>query len=75
MRGKTLLGLVLILIGAVALILGEIPYTASEHEIDLGPVEMKAKEEKTLPIPRVVSGLILLGGVGLVGHSALKKRP
>jgi uncharacterized membrane protein YidH (DUF202 family) len=60
------IGIILIIIGIVALIFGGITYTKKEKVIDLGPIEATAKHEKTIPLPPILGAVALIGGVILL---------
>jgi uncharacterized membrane protein YidH (DUF202 family) len=61
-----IVGLVLIVIGVVALALGGISYTKKEKVVDIGPIEATAETRETIPLPPVLGGLALVGGVALM---------
>jgi hypothetical protein len=60
------IGIILIVIGVIALALQGISYTTKEKVVDLGPVEATAEDEHYIPLPPVLGGLALVGGVVLV---------
>lgn len=66
MKPIVLIGIVLIILGAVALAYQGIPYTTREKVIDLGPIQASADTQKTIPLPPLLGGLALAGGVVLV---------
>jgi hypothetical protein len=66
MKPITIIGIVLIVLGVVALAYQGISYTTSERVVDLGPLKVEAKREKTIPLPPVLGGLALVGGIVLV---------
>lgn len=72
MKPITIVGIVLILLGVVVLIVPSITYTTEENVVDLGPVEASAETEKSLPLPPVIGGVILAGGIVLVAIGARK---
>lgn len=49
-------------IGIMGLAWGEIPYSVDRHTMDLGPVEMRVSERKTLPYPTPVALTTLVAG-------------
>lgn len=59
-------GIVLIVIGVIALALGGISYTKREKIMDIGPIQASADREKTIPLPPLLGGLALAGGVVLL---------
>jgi uncharacterized membrane protein YidH (DUF202 family) len=72
MRTSTLLGIVLILIGIVSLAYQGISYTKREKVIDVGPIHATKDTTKTIPLPPIVGGLSLIGGIVLVATGAKK---
>jgi hypothetical protein len=61
-----LVGVVLIILGVVALAYQGITYTTREKIIDIGPLKASVDKEKSIPLPPIVGGLALAGGVILV---------
>ena len=61
-----IVGIVLIVIGVISLAIGGISYTRREKVIDLGPIEATAEREKTIPLPPLLGGLALAGGIVLL---------
>ena len=74
MRNKALafIGVVLIIGGALALFYRGIPYTSRDVVIDVGPVTATAESSKTWPVPPVLGGLAIAGGVVLIAVGARK---
>ena len=74
MRNKVLsvIGLVLIGAGAVALSYRGIPYRSRDVVIDVGPITATAESNRTWPVPAAISGLAVLGGILLIGFGASK---
>ena len=66
MRAITLVGIALIVIGVVALAYQGITYTTREKVLEVGPVEVRKDTRKTIPLPPVIGGLALAGGIVLV---------
>jgi len=66
MKTNTLLGIILIIVGVVAFAYQGITYTTREKVIDVGPLHMTAERTRTLPLPPIVGGLALVGGVVLL---------
>lgn len=62
-KSSTIIGVVLLLFGVLALIYQGIPYAQEEHVAQLGPLEVRAEEKKSLPIPPIVGGLFLAAGL------------
>jgi hypothetical protein len=72
MKPPMLVGIILIVLGIVALAYQGITYTTREKVLDIGPVEATAEKQKTIPLPPIVGGLALVGGVILVATAARK---
>ena len=70
MKPATIVGIVLIILGLVALAYQGINYTTKDKVVDLGPLKVEAKHEKTIPLPPIVGVAALVGGVVLVAVSA-----
>jgi hypothetical protein len=66
MRPVTVVGIILIVLGVVALAYQGITYTTSEKVVDLGPLQVEAKRERTIPLPPLLGGLALAGGIVLL---------
>jgi uncharacterized membrane protein len=61
-----LIGIVLIALGLIALVYQGFTYTTREKVVDLGPLKITAQKEKTIPLPPILGGLALAGGIVLV---------
>jgi hypothetical protein len=66
MKPATLIGVIFVVIGMVALAYQGITYTTSEKVVDLGPLKVEAKREKTIPLPPLVGAAAVVGGVLLI---------
>jgi len=66
MKPTILIGIALIILGIVALAYQGITYTTREKIVDIGPLQATAEKEKTVPLPPLLGGLALAGGVVLV---------
>jgi len=66
MKPVAVLGIVLIILGVLALAYQGITYTTREKVVDVGPLKVETKKEKTIPLPPVLGGLALAAGVVLV---------
>ncbi len=68
-----LVGLVLIVLGVVALAWGGISYTRQKKVLEIGSFQATTEEKKTIPLPPLVGGVALAGGIFLVVSS--RRRP
>jgi uncharacterized membrane protein YidH (DUF202 family) len=66
MKPAGIVGIILIAIGIIALAYGGITYTKREKIIDAGPLQVSADREKTIPLPPILGGICLVGGIMLV---------
>ena len=66
MKPIILLGVVLIVIGVLALAYQGITYTTSEKVIDVGPLKASVEKRKTIPLPPIFGAVALAAGVTLV---------
>jgi uncharacterized membrane protein YidH (DUF202 family) len=65
-RTRQVLGILLIVFGLISLVWGGISWTREETVLDLGPIEATTRERESIPIPPIVGGLLLAGGVALL---------
>jgi uncharacterized membrane protein HdeD (DUF308 family) len=61
-----IVGVLLIVLGVLALAYQGITYTSREKVLDIGPVEATAEREKTLPLPPILGIAAVAGGVALL---------
>jgi hypothetical protein len=66
MRGATLIGLVLVVLGILALVYQGIGYTKHKDIVDIGPIHASTDEHKTLPLPPILGAIALVGGIVLM---------
>ena len=61
-----ILGIVLIVIGVIALAYQGIIYTTHKKVLDIGPIEATKEERHTVPLPPILGAIALIGGVVIV---------
>jgi len=66
MKTYTLTGIILIVIGIVALAYQGITCTTREKVVDIGPIQVTADKTRTLPLPPIVGAVALVGGIVLL---------
>jgi drug/metabolite transporter (DMT)-like permease len=66
MTAARVIGIVLVVLGVVALVYGGFTYTSETHDAKLGPLELSVKEKERVNIP-VWAGL----GAVIVGAAVL----
>ena len=64
--GVLIIAIVLIAIGVISLAYEGITYTTREKILEVGPIRATAEKEKTIPLPPILGGLALAGGVVLL---------
>jgi hypothetical protein len=74
MKPLSLVGVVLIVLGLVALVYQGITYTSRDTVIDLGPIHATAEREKTIPLSPIVGVAAVAGGIAMLMASARKAR-
>jgi drug/metabolite transporter (DMT)-like permease len=58
-----LAGIILIVIGILALVYQGFTYTQTEKDAQLGPIEIQHQESHTVPLPPIVGAVCVVGGV------------
>ncbi|HEX2931480.1 MAG TPA: DUF3185 domain-containing protein [Candidatus Binatia bacterium] len=66
MKPTLIVGIVLILLGIVALSYNRITYTTREKIVEIGPLTATAEKEKSIPLPPLLGGLVLVAGIGVI---------
>jgi hypothetical protein len=60
------LGMILVVLGIVALLWGGISWTREKTVLDLGPIEAKTQTQERIPLPPVIGAVALVAGVILL---------
>ena len=68
-----IVGILLIVLGVISLAIGGIRYTKKEKVLDIGPIQATAERHKTIPLPPLLGGLALTGGIILLVVGARKR--
>ncbi len=74
MNTLTIIGIVLIVLGAIGLIYGGITSSSKTNVIDIGSFKVQADEKQQLPLSPIVSGAAASIGVALVIVGRSKRR-
>ena len=56
------LGIVLIVLGVLALAYGGFTYTHEKKAVDLGPIQASRKETNPVPLPPILGVFAIIGG-------------
>jgi uncharacterized membrane protein HdeD (DUF308 family) len=73
MKNMSVAGVVLIVLGVMALAYQGFTYTSRETVVDIGPLHATADRQKTLPLPPVLGIAAVAGGVALL-VAGMRKR-
>jgi uncharacterized membrane protein HdeD (DUF308 family) len=57
------LGIILLVIGVLALAYQGFTYTTHKKVLDIGPIETTKEERHSVPIPPILGALALIGGI------------
>jgi hypothetical protein len=57
------LGIILLVVGVLALAYQGFTYTTHKKVLDVGPIQATKEEHHTIPIPPILGALALIGGV------------
>jgi hypothetical protein len=69
-----LAGIVLIVIGILALVYQGFTYTQTKKDVDLGPIQIQHQETHDVPVPPIIGAVCIAAGIGALvvgGRSAL----
>ena len=66
MKPISLAGIVLVVLGALALAYQGFDYTRRDHVLDVGPMHVTAETQRRVPISPILGGLALVGGIALL---------
>lgn len=66
MKTTTIAGIILVVVGVISLAYQGITYTTTKKAVELGPIQVTKEEKHTIPLPPILGGLALAGGVLLI---------
>jgi len=66
MKGLGIIGLVMIVLGIISFAYQGITYTKKEKVVDIGPIHATKDTKETLPLPPILGGILLVGGIALM---------
>lgn len=73
MRPGAVVGALLILVGVIMLSSGGFSFTSRERVADVGPIEVTSERTRSVPLPPILAGLAIVGGLVLIVASS--RRP
>jgi len=66
MKPATIIGILLIVLGIIGFAVGGFSFTHEHQDAKVGPIDIEHKQTSTVPIPPILSGIALVGGIALV---------
>ena len=66
MKARMLLAGVFIAVGIMMLAYQTITHKTRETALDFGPLQVTAQTTRTIPLPPIVGGIVLLSGIALL---------
>ena len=66
MSARKMIGLVLVVVGIVALVWGGVFWTNEKTVLDAGPLQVTTSDRDGVRVPPIVGGLVLVGGILLL---------
>jgi len=73
MKTAIVVGILLIALGIISLTYQGISYTHQKKVVDLGPIHATETVKERIPLPPILGGLALVGGVALVAVGSRRK--
>jgi len=73
MKTATIVGILLIVLGIVSLAFQGITYKTQKNVVNLGPIQATAETKERIPLPPVLGGIALVGGIGLIVVGSKRK--
>ncbi|HEY1612583.1 MAG TPA: hypothetical protein VGF97_02675 [Rhizomicrobium sp.] len=66
MRGISMIGVLLVVLGVAALAIGQFSYTDTKPVLKAGPIQVNSTEEHRVNVPLIGGIVILVAGVALI---------
>ena len=66
MQPIAIVGIILIVLGIIALGFQGISYVTHDKVIDMGPIQMSADQRHTIPIAPILGAIALIAGIALL---------
>lgn len=66
MKTSAVAGVVLIIIGVIALVFQGITYTKHRKVLQVGSFQATTEQHKTIPVPPIIGGIALVAGIVLL---------
>jgi uncharacterized membrane protein len=72
MKPMVWIGILLVVLGGLALVYQGFDYKHQEKLLDVGPIHATAEKQERVSIPPILGGLVLVGGIALLVAGARK---
>ena len=66
MKPLSIVGVVLIVLGVIALAYGGLSYTSNDTIVDAGPIKISADRKHGIGVPPIAGGLAIAAGIAIV---------
>lgn len=66
MKPMAVVGIILIIIGVIALAYGGFSFTTSEKMAEVGPLKLEKEKTRSVSLPPILGALAIVGGVVLL---------
>ena len=66
MKAQIIVGILLVIIGVAIILVPGFSYTTTREAAKVGPLNITTQERRTVIVPRVFGGLLVVGGVVLL---------
>ena len=73
MKTAVIVGILLIVLGIISLAFQGIAYTTQKEIAKLGPIKATEETKKQIPLPPILGGIALVGGITLVMVGSKRK--
>jgi uncharacterized membrane protein HdeD (DUF308 family) len=73
MAAQRVVGIVLIIVGIVALVWGGVFWTERDTVLDAGPIEIATERREGVSLPPILGIISLIGGIALVAIPARRR--
>jgi len=73
MKPLVIAGILLVLLGGLALAYQGITYTRHEQVLNVGPLHVTTGTQERIPLPPIIGGVALIGGIALLVVGARKR--
>jgi uncharacterized membrane protein YidH (DUF202 family) len=66
MKPLVIVGIILVVVGVIALAYGSFSFTTTEKVAEVGPLKLEKEKKQRLSIPPIIGGAVVVVGVVLI---------